>query len=188
MKRSELNKAVFLDRDGTLIEEVDFLSRVEDMRLFSFTYEAIKLLKNAGYMVVVITNQSGIGRGHFSEDAMHEIHREMNTKLEGMIDAFYFCPHLPDEGCSCRKPGTGMIEAACDDLTIDRNDSWVVGDKVLDVEAGYEAGMRTAMVMTGYGRVQFPQAVRKPGLVADDLLKVTRKILARTDDTQHVNT
>src|SRR5918993_4362214 len=88
-------KAVFVDRDGTLIEEVNFLSRVEDLRVFPYTFEALRLLKDAGFVIVVVTNQSGIGRGIYDADAMKGIHSEMQTRLDGMIDAFYFCPHLP---------------------------------------------------------------------------------------------
>ena len=104
--------AVFVDRDGTLIEEVNFLSRVEDLRVFSFTRPAIKLLKDSGFLVIVLTNQSGIARDKYSEADMHAIHDQIQNELSGMIDAFYFCPHLPCDGGVCRKPNTGMIEAA----------------------------------------------------------------------------
>ena len=94
--------AVFLDRDGTLIEEVNYLSRVEDLRLFPFTANAVKLLKDAGFLIIVVTNQSGIGRGIYTEADMHAVHEAIQAELSGAIDAFYFCPHLPDAGCKCR--------------------------------------------------------------------------------------
>ena len=144
-------KAVFLDRDGTLIEEVDFLSRVEDLRLFSFTYDSLRKLKNAGYLAIVVTNQSGIGRGLYTEADMHAIHNEINKQLEGMVDAFFFCPHVPDESCKCRKPELGMVESACKEFEIDLENSWVVGDKNLDRELGEHAGTRPILVRTGYG-------------------------------------
>ena len=104
--------AVFLDRDGTLIEEVNFLSRVEDLRVFPFTADAVRLLKENGFLVIVVTNQSGIGRGVYDEAAMRSIHDQIQVELSGAIDGFYFCPHLPCDGCDCRKPELGMINAA----------------------------------------------------------------------------
>lgn len=170
--------AAFIDRDGTLIEEVNFLSRVEDLRLFSFTADAIRLLKENGYLVIVVTNQSGIGRGIYDEDAMHSIHRQMQTELSDSIDGFYFCPHLPCDGCSCRKPDLGMIESACVDFDIDLENSWMIGDKKIDVETGVNAEMRSAMVMTGYGRSHVGRLEKIPEIVADDLLDAARRIVA----------
>ena len=177
MKADEKRKAVFLDRDGTLIEEVNFLSRVEDLRIFPFTLEALRLLRDAGFLIVVVTNQSGIGRGIYDADAMHAIHDAMQTQLEGMIDAFYFCPHLPCDGCSCRKPALGMIESALAEHPISLVDSWMVGDKKIDVETGHNAGMKSAMVMTGYGRSHAGTLDQAADVTADDLLEAVRAIL-----------
>lgn len=173
----EKSKAVFLDRDGTLIEEVDFLSRAEDLRLFSFTYDAVRRLKDAGYLLIVITNQSGIGRGLFTENAMHAIHQEIQAQLDNMIDAFYFCPHLPDEGCACRKPGIGMIEAACDRFSIDLDNSWVVGDKTLDVGSGANAGLSSILVRTGYGAEHENILPTPANFVADNLMEAVAHII-----------
>lgn len=180
MIESKKRAAVFIDRDGTLVEEVNFLSRVEDLRLFDFTAEAISRLKAAGFLAIVITNQSGIGRGIFDEAAMHAIHDEIDATLPGGIDGFYHCPHLPDEQCTCRKPGLGMIEAACSDFDIDLGRSWMIGDKRIDVEAGFNAGIGTAMVMTGYGEKQVNDLQRRPDVVADNLLDAVTEILARS--------
>ena len=169
--------AAFLDRDGTLIEEVNFLSRIEDLRLFPYTYESVKRLKDAGYLIVVVTNQSGIGRGIFDEASMHAIHDEIQLRLDGMVDAFYFCPHLPCDGCTCRKPGLGMIESALGDLEIDLANSWMFGDKKIDVETGRNAKMRSAMVMTGYGHAHLKQLESTPDVVADDLLAAVKEVL-----------
>ena len=169
--------AAFVDRDGTLIEEMNFLSRIEDLRLFPFTYESVKLLKDAGYLVIVVTNQSGIGRSIFDEASMHEIHDEIQVQLAGMIDAFYFCPHLPCDGCACRKPGTGMIDAALKDFAIDLERSWIFGDKKIDVETGLAAGIKSAMVMTGYGHAHSRQLDSPPEVIADDLLQAVRAAL-----------
>ena len=169
-------KTVFLDRDGTLIEEVDFLSRVEELRLFPFTRDAVRLLKADGFQLVVITNQSGIGRGLFAAEAMHAIHRQIQLELNGAVDAFYFCPHLPEGGCYCRKPSLGMIEAAGRDLSIDMSRSWFVGDKDLDVEIGLNAGLRTVLVETGYGREHAKTLKRRPDRIAGNLLEAARYI------------
>lgn len=177
MENTEQRKAVFLDRDGTLIEEVNFLSSVDELRLFPYTFEAVKLLKDAGFLVIVVTNQSGIGRGIYDEAAMNAIHEEMQTQLGGMIDAFYFCPHLPCDGCSCRKPSLGMLESAVEDFAIDLASSWMIGDKKIDVETGQKAGSRTALVMTGYGRAHAKQLESTPDVLAENLLDAVREAL-----------
>ncbi len=174
---SDPKPAAFIDRDGTLIEEVNYLSRIEDLRLFSFTYEAVERLKTAGFLIIIVTNQSGIGRGIFDEAAMHEIHDEIQLRLDGMVDAFYHCPHLPCDGCACRKPRLGMIRAAESEFAIDISRSWMIGDKKLDVETGRSAGTRTAMVMTGYGRSHSGDLDFKPDVLADDLLAAVREAL-----------
>jgi D-glycero-D-manno-heptose 1,7-bisphosphate phosphatase len=174
--------AVFLDRDGTLIEEVNYLSRVEDLRFFSFTEEAINRLKSAGFLVVVVTNQSGVGRAVFEESAVSVLHAEINDKLHGAIDAFYYCPHLPCDGCDCRKPRTGMIDAACRDHNIDRASSWMIGDKAIDVETGKNAGLRTSLVLTGYGRSHLQQFGSElshgvPDIVSENLNEASLEIV-----------
>jgi D-glycero-D-manno-heptose 1,7-bisphosphate phosphatase len=172
-------KAVFVDRDGTLIEEVNFLSRTEDLRFFSFTGEAVRLLKENGFLVIVVTNQSGIGRRIFTESAMHEIHEAIRTEVSEKIDAFYFCPHLPDEACDCRKPKTAMIERAAEDFEIDLENSWLVGDKAIDVEAGRNANLKTALVLTGYGKQAVGQLENPADLTAENLLEAAREIVNR---------
>lgn len=171
------NRAAFLDRDGTLVEEVNFLSRVEDLRLFPFTLEAVELLKRNGFLIVVITNQSGINRKLFTESDMRAVHDEIQKQLGGRIDAFYFCRHLPDENCACRKPRTEMIERAARDFSIDLESSWMIGDKKLDVETGFNAGTKTALVLTGYGRKEIDNLVRKPDLIAENLLAAVERIV-----------
>ena len=171
------NKAVFIDRDGTLVEEVDHLSKIEDLKVFPFTDEAIRRLKQRGYLVVVVSNQSGIGRRLFEESAVHAIHKDMQRLLDGQLDGLYFCPHIPDEGCDCRKPALGMIEAAVADLDIDTDRSWIVGDKKLDMETGFNARLSTAMVLTGYGSREVARLDRKPDIVAANLLEAVRQIL-----------
>jgi D-glycero-D-manno-heptose 1,7-bisphosphate phosphatase len=170
-------KAVFVDRDGTLIEEVNFLSRTEDLRFFSFTGEAVRLLKENGFLVIVVTNQSGIGRKIFTEAAMHEIHEAIQIEVSKKIDAFYFCPHLPDEACACRKPKTEMIRRALADFEIDLENSWFVGDKAIDVETGRNANLKTALVLTGYGKQTFELPGNPADLTAENLLEAAEKIV-----------
>lgn len=170
-------KAVFLDRDGTLIEEVDFLSRVEDMRFFPYTDDCVRKLKEAGYLVIVVTNQSGVARGLFGETDVHAIHGAIQSSLTEKIDAFFHCPHMPDAGCACRKPGTGMIEQACTRWDIDLESSWMIGDKELDVLTGVNAGLKTCLVETGYGSSHAAGLSQQPDLVAATLEEAVRHIL-----------
>lgn len=170
--------AVFLDRDGTLIEEVNYLSRVEDLRLFPFSADAVKLLKDNGFLVIVITNQSGIGRGIYGEAEMNQIHDAIQQELSGAIDAFYFCPHLPCDGCGCRKPGLGMIESAMRDFEIDLGRSWMIGDKKIDVETGHAANLATALVLTGYGLSHKVLLQEWPDVISTDLGEAARHIVS----------
>lgn len=169
--------AAFIDRDGTLIEEVNFLSKVDELRLFPYTAEAIGLLKSNGFRVIVVTNQSGIGRDIYSEADMHSIHDAMQTELGGAIDAFYFCPHLPCDGCECRKPNLGMLKLAQKDFEIDLENSWIIGDKKIDVETGANAGIRSALVLTGYGSKHRHELETQPAIVAENLLDAVIRIV-----------
>ena len=157
----KMDKVVFLDRDGTLNKEVNYLYKPEDMELFSDVPESIKRLNQAGYKVVVITNQAGVARGYYTEEDVNRLHQYMNQLLEkegAEIDAFYYCPHHPVHGigaykkvCNCRKPGTGMFEMAEKDFPVDRAASYMIGDKLLDTEAGQKFGVTSILVGTGYG-------------------------------------
>ena len=175
---NELQKAVFLDRDGTLIEEVDFLSRVEDMRLFASTAAALTRLHLAGYKLFVVTNQSGIARGYFGEADVQAIHDRLQADLGGLISGFQFCPHMPDAGCRCRKPNVGMIDSSLKGSTVDASNSWMIGDKLLDIETGFNAGLRTALVRTGYGSKVADSLERQPDVIADDIGAAVDLILA----------
>lgn len=177
MSQIKIRPAVFIDRDGTLIEEVNFLSRVQDLEVFSFTPKAIRMLKDRGFLVIVVTNQSGIGRNIYTETDMHAIHAKIQRELGDSIDAFYFCPHLPCDGCECRKPGLGMIEAARRDFDIDMTRSWMIGDKKIDVETGFKAEIKTAMVRTGYGSQHVNDMERSPDIIAVDLLNAVELLL-----------
>ena len=145
-------KAIFLDRDGTLIEEVNFLSRLEDLRLFTYTAEAIRLLKESGFLIVVVTNQSGVGRGYVTSKALESIHAKLRLLLaedKVTLDGLYFCPHHPDDRCNCRKPATGMIDRAAAELQVDLSRAYVIGDSARDVELAKLVGVPSLLVMTG---------------------------------------
>ena len=177
LTKNPKSKTVFIDRDGTLIEEVNFLHRVEDLQYFSYTDEAIRLLKENGFLVVIVTNQSGISRGIYTEAEMHTVHEQIQNDLTEKLDAIYFCPHLPNAGCACRKPNLGMIESAMADLPIDLENSWMIGDKILDIELGLNAGVKTALVLTGYGKKHLEKLKREPNFVADNLLEAVKIIV-----------
>ena len=184
--------AVFLDRDGTISEEVGYVNHIDRLRLFPWTAPAIRKLNEAGMAVVVITNQSGVGQGYFPEDLVQAVHERIREELasEGArVDAFYYCPHHPNAKlaayrmvCRCRKPDTGMIEQAAADLGLDLGSAAVVGDSTRDIETGSRAGARTALVLTGYGKGNYEYLRAEwqcpPDFVAENLLEAVEWILA----------
>lgn len=161
MLRSQKKPAVFLDRDGTINEEKDYLHKIADFKFIPRAHEAIKRLKDAGYLIIVVSNQSGIARGYFDEAAVDRLHDHIQQELKRYgtaIDAFYYCPHHPEKGignykvvCDCRKGGAGMLLQAADEHNIDLEKSYMVGDKLADIEAGAKAGCQSILVLTGYG-------------------------------------
>jgi len=177
--------AVFLDRDGTINEEVSYLSRMEQLRIFPQTFEAIRLVNDSGMKAVVVTNQSGIARGYFTEEFVRSVHDRINELLAARgarIDSFYVCPHHPVYGdgiykqdCACRKPKPGLLLRAAAEMGIDLSRSYMVGDMLKDVEAGKKAGARAILVRTGYGS----NIVRTdmPAFIAEDILEAVRWIL-----------
>jgi D-glycero-D-manno-heptose 1,7-bisphosphate phosphatase len=181
--------AVFLDRDGTLLEEAGYLDRLERLVFFPYAVDAVRLLNRAGFPVVVVTNQAGIARGIFKEPFVAEAHRHITERLAAggaRIDAFYYCPHHPDaviealrQDCDCRKPKPGMLSRAAADLDLALDRSFVVGDRWHDLEAGQRVGARTLLVRTGYGRTE--EASPKPGLqpsaIVDNLMEAVAWIL-----------
>lgn len=145
--------AVFLDRDGTIMRDVDYCGDPNDVELLPGVRQALRQLKDRGYKLVVITNQSGIGRKLFSEQQYRSVEAELERQIgDNVIDATYFCPHLPDAGCKCRKPSPEMVLNAARDHDVDLARSFFVGDKPSDVECGRNAGVKTILVHTGYGR------------------------------------
>ena len=158
------NIAVFLDRDGTVNEEVDFLTSPRDLHLIPRSAEAIRRANDLGLRVIIVTNQSGVARGLLTETELLEVHRVLAGRLadEGAkVDGIYYCPHHPSEGigeyrkeCDCRKPNTGMVDRAVREFRIDPARSYVIGDRTVDVGMAKNAGARAVLVLTGYGRAE----------------------------------
>jgi D-glycero-D-manno-heptose 1,7-bisphosphate phosphatase len=190
--------AVFLDRDGTMIHESGYLSRLPDLRWFPWTVDAVRLLNRAGFLVCVTTNQSGIGFGFYTEKFVVDVHSRMEATLEAggaRVDGWFFCPHHPSAlvdkwrtDCDCRKPKDGMIRQAAARLGIDPHRSFVVGDKLSDVGLATSAGARGVLVRTGYGDdVVRAHAAGVPGAahVAADLMEATAWLLAESGHPRH---
>ena len=181
--------AVFLDRDGTIIEEIGYLDRVDRLSLYPFSIDAIRALNRSGFRVVLVTNQSGIARGFFTAAVVDEVHRHLASLLaEGgaHIDGYYYCPHHPDGHvepyairCACRKPGRALVDRAIEEFGIDPARSFVVGDRWLDVELARAVGGRGILVRTGYGAAEErrPRADLSADAVADNLVAAVGWIL-----------
>jgi D-glycero-D-manno-heptose 1,7-bisphosphate phosphatase len=170
-----VRSAVFLDRDGTLIDEVGYLDRPCRISLYPWSIDAIRALNRAGIRVVMVSNQSGIARGFFSEHVLDEIHRHLAALLAGggaHLDAYYYCPHHPDGripkyscACDCRKPGGALVQRAVEEFGIDPEQSFSVGDRWVDVALARTVGARAVLVRTGYGSVE--EMSPPEGLAAD---------------------
>ena len=173
-----MHPAVFLDRDGTMIEEVGYLDRVDRIRLFPWTIDAVRLLSRAGFVVAVVTNQAGIARAIVEEVVVIDVHRALHEKLAAAgarVDGWYYCPHHPQAtleqyrvDCDCRKPRPGLLHAAARDLDIDLARSIVVGDRWLDVQLAHAVGGRGILVRTGYGTSEAERP--PPGQAADAIV------------------
>ena len=188
-----MRPAVFLDRDGTLNEDVGYLDRLERLRLFPWSLDAVRLLRRAGYAVVVVTNQGGVARGFVTEAFVDEVRRVIDRRLRAIgerLDGHYQCPHEARapvaayrRQCDCRKPLPGLVHRAARDLDLDLARSVVVGDKWSDVALARAAGARGVLVRTGYGRSQeqAPPAGLRPDVVVDTLMDAASWILRHPD-------
>jgi D-glycero-D-manno-heptose 1,7-bisphosphate phosphatase len=164
---------VFLDRDGTMIEDVGYLDRLERLKLFPYTVDAVRLCNRAGYKVVVVTSQNGVANGILTEEFLDRTHAHLSQTFEAAgakVDGYYYCPHSPYAvveryrlDCECRKPKPGMILAAAREHAIDLSRSVLVGDRWRDIEMAQAAGTKAVLVETGYGRTE---AARRPDRIA----------------------
>ena len=191
MSEEARRPAVFLDRDGTLSAEADWVTKAVDLGLLPFAAQAIATLSRAGYAVVLATNQSAVARGLITERELAEIHAHMARELArggARLDGVYTCPHHPSEGsapyrreCECRKPKPGMLLAAARDLGLDLRRSWVIGDAERDLAAGAAAGVRGILVATGKGEAEFERMGREgraPERFVSDVLAAAQAIVA----------
>jgi D-glycero-D-manno-heptose 1,7-bisphosphate phosphatase len=188
------HRAVFLDRDGTICEEVGYLSTIEKMRLLPRAGAAIKKLNEGGFKTIVITNQSGVARRFFPESRLEELHRELRRQLGeqgATLDGIYYCPHHPEEGdppylkeCTCRKPFPGLLFQAAADFSLDLKTSFMVGDHFSDVACGHNAGAKAILVLTGHGdktlegKGDWPLP---PSFIARDLFEAVEWIFSVAD-------
>ncbi len=187
--------AAFIDRDGTINVDVDFLSKPEQLQLIPRSAEAIRLLNELNIPVIVITNQSGIARGIFREDDLHGIHRELDKQLQfagAKIDGYYYCPHHPNDGvapyvtdCECRKPKPGMLKQAQKKFTIDLTKSFLVGDKAIDIRTGKSVGAISIQVSTGYGTAESQLCSRERDYYAADLYEAVEYIAKTVHEREH---
>jgi D-glycero-D-manno-heptose 1,7-bisphosphate phosphatase len=188
------NKAVFLDRDGVINEEVGYLVSLDKLKIIPSAYKAIKLINESGMKAVVISNQAGVAKGLFTEEFVRETNDRLQTILSkqgAYINKFYYCPHHPTEGtepyrqiCDCRKPAPGMLLRAAQELNIDLKKSYFVGDRYRDMEAAKKAEVKGILVKTGYGSellqddgLDKATAESKPDFIAADILEAVKWIL-----------
>lgn len=184
------HRAVFLDRDGTICEEVGYLDSVERMRLIPRAAEAVRRINARGFKTIVVTNQSGVARGYFTEERLQTLHEELIRQLKedgAHLDAIYYCPHHPEGEtspyrmiCDCRKPATGLLRKAAEELDVDLNASFLIGDHYSDVECAHRAGARGILLLTGHGQAAWSQRDQwqvAPDWVAEDLFAAVQWVL-----------
>jgi D-glycero-D-manno-heptose 1,7-bisphosphate phosphatase len=184
-------RAVFMDRDGTISEEVGYVNHPTRYRVFPYSAEAVRLLNEAGWLAILVTNQAGVARGYFTEDVIGAVHNVLTEELEkrcARLDAIYYCAHHPTVGeepyrfdCNCRKPKPGLIERAVVEFDIDTAQSWMIGDRYSDIELARNAHVRSGFVLSGYGRGEweYQRAAwqHEPDMVAEDLLEAVHNIV-----------
>lgn len=190
-----MQRAVFIDRDGTISEEVGYINHPSRFRVFPYAATAIKLLNKSGWLAIVTTNQAGVARGYFSEELIQTVHERLKQDLESngaRLDAIYYCAHHPSVGeppyrreCDCRKPKPGLIRRAAEEFNIDLESSWMVGDRYSDIKLARNAGVRSAFVMSGYGRGEWEHQrsgwKQQPDLVVETLLEAVETIISRDE-------
>lgn len=183
-----LRPAVFLDRDGTICEEVGYLNHISRLSIFPWTAAAIRRLNQAAVPVIVVTNQSGVARGLFPESLVGEVHRTMSANLAvsgAHVDAYYYCTHVLADQCDCRKPLPGLLHRAASEHAVDLTRSFVVGDRYADVAMAHAVAGRGVLVLSGYGRGEFEhhraEWPRQPDLVAEDLSQAVDFVLGELE-------
>ena len=174
------NRAVFLDRDGTIMEDSNYVGDVTRVILIPSAAPALKRLQDAGYKLFIVTNQSGVGRGYFTHEAVESIHAHLDEhfgKVGVHFDRYYVCPHHPEENCDCRKPKPKFLIEAAREYGLDLSRSFMVGDRASDIQAGVNAGAKTILVLTGAGRETLAKQEVRPDYVAEDIGEAAAWIL-----------
>ena len=177
MRDKMRRRFVMLDRDGTLIYERHYLADPEQVELLPGVIEGLRLLRSMGVGLVVLTNQSGLARGFFDQAALEKIHERMEKLLmdQGLeLDGIYYCPHLPEDGCACRKPAVGMVARAAQDLDFDPAQGFMVGDKDVDVQLGKNIGAKTILVLTGHGQREIERGLTHPDHIVATLAELPK--------------
>jgi D-glycero-D-manno-heptose 1,7-bisphosphate phosphatase len=170
-------RGIFLDRDGTIIKEKHYLKHISEIELIDGAVNALLLLQNMGFRLFIITNQSGIRRGYISEKQLNDIHKKLKNLLKKqgvIIDHTYYSPHLPHENSKTRKPATGLVKTAAQDYGIHLNGSYCIGDKKSDIKMGKNIGLKTILVLTGYGRKTVLET--NPDYIAVDIMEAAEII------------
>jgi D-glycero-D-manno-heptose 1,7-bisphosphate phosphatase len=185
--KMERSPAVFIDRDGTINIEAGYIDHPDNFNLYPFVPQSIRLLNEHGFLVIVLTNQAGVGRGYFGEDNVETLHAKMRSELAkggARLDAVYYCPHHTSSkdpryavDCDCRKPRTGMVDKAVKDLPIDKSRMFIIGDKMSDIKLGKKTGCRTYLVKTGYGLREAENNPDGADIITDNLLLAVLDIL-----------
>lgn len=178
------NKAVFIDRDGTINVDVHYLNEPDRFEMYPGIGEGVKKLKDSGFKIIVITNQSGIARGYFTEKQLSKIHERMKKeflKFNVTLNGIYYCPHHPEDSCNCRKPNIGLFEKAIKEHNIDVKKSFMLGDKILDIGAGKKISVRTVLIPEPHIREQFLSKKNdweyNPDYVANDFMDAVEWVL-----------
>lgn len=181
------NKAVFIDRDGTINVDVHYLDDPDKFEMYPSVGEGVKKLKENGFRIIVITNQSGIARGYFTEKQLSNIHEKMKKEFQRfnvVLDGIYYCSHHPDDNCNCRKPNTGLFENAINEHNINAKKSYMLGDKILDIGAGKKIGARTVFIPEPHKREEFISKKNEweynPDYIADDFMDAVEWIVNYT--------
>ena len=179
-----------MDRDGTISEEVGYINHPSRFHVFPYSADAVKLLNENGWLAIVVTNQAGVARGYFPEAMIGTVNDQLKDELQSggaHLDAIYYCAHHPSLGeppyrldCDCRKPKPGLITKAAKDFNIDLPQSWMIGDRYSDIELARNAGVKSALVLSGYGRGEWDQGSEwqhQPELISENLLEAVRQIV-----------
>jgi D-glycero-D-manno-heptose 1,7-bisphosphate phosphatase len=193
MTLKQMQKAIFLDRDGTINEEMGYINHPDRFKIFPFIAESIILFNQSGFVVIIITNQSGIARGYYSETLVEDLHNRLIVEMQNKgarIDAIYYCPHHPTEGreeyrknCDCRKPKPGLILRAVQEHNISLPASYAIGDRYQDIVMARQLDIKTGLVLTGYGLGEYTydrqQWKIQPDYLGQDLLDIAKQITAQ---------